>query len=161
MRSPVRLRGRVVALMATEEGGQAGTISQHRLHPRHDSAPEGARHFGRLCRRGESALDHERMNALAPLDRRHHSETEEATVSDDQWSCGRRVEGDLHVPESLLRKTRARRKCLHAFALGLERLALHPDHLPPGSYPPPAEGPSDPRSPPPPLPPTPPATLRF
>src|SRR5439155_4381530 len=59
----------------------------------------------------------------------HHSETEKATIADDQWPCDWCIEDDLHMPKSLLRESRPSGKCFHAFAIGLEWLSLHADRF--------------------------------
>jgi hypothetical protein len=77
---------RAITLMAREEGRQGRSGFEDRLHSGHDSATESARDIGRVRRRSESALDHEGVNTLRPLDWCHHPEAEEAAVTDDQWS---------------------------------------------------------------------------
>jgi hypothetical protein len=99
-------------------------LTERRLHPCHNRTTKCASEQSRILIGMKIAFDIDGKDAALDL-RRHHSETEEAAVTQHEWPSNFAVKLDFDVPKRFLGKSRPFREALGTRATGFERFSLH------------------------------------
>ena len=119
-----------ILLVATEERVKRLVPTEDELDPRHHGAAKCARNVDRLRLAAETVDYSERVGARNDVEHRsHETETQEASVADQQGPLDWNTEPNLYVPKTFLREASSFGEGLDTSSDCIERFSLRTDGI--------------------------------